>query len=143
MRMGNTRKYLSYKFAFEQMRRAIDHGFYLEAVMIAESLISDRLQSTLRDDGEVRKVAGKGHISLGQLIKLAKQAPVPFPDPQGLDDWRKARNRVAHALAKSAPGSPTMEVAEFIQLASRTANEGVELARQAKTWSRKARPVPR
>ena len=43
--MANTAKYLSYKYAFERMKTAVARGFHLEAVVIAESVISDRLHS--------------------------------------------------------------------------------------------------
>ena len=40
-------KHSSYALVFGWMKRALAHGFYLEAVTIAESVISDRLISQL------------------------------------------------------------------------------------------------
>jgi len=43
--MANKNKYLSFKYAHDRLKTAIDNGYFLEAVMIEESIISDRLHS--------------------------------------------------------------------------------------------------
>ena len=44
---GNAEKYERYKKAHERLKKAIEQEFYIEAAMICESLISDRLHSHL------------------------------------------------------------------------------------------------
>ena len=58
-------KYLSYTFAFDEMRRASEQGFPLHAIAIAESILSDRILSFLLSHGEAVPV--KGHGFLPQL----------------------------------------------------------------------------
>jgi hypothetical protein len=44
---NNAAKYFSYREAWGRIKRAIGHGFYLEAVTLEESIMSDRLISYL------------------------------------------------------------------------------------------------
>lgn len=39
----NIQKYDSYKYAYDQIRAAINARFYLEAITIEESILADRL----------------------------------------------------------------------------------------------------
>jgi len=59
----NKRKYQSYRFAFERIDEAIAKEFFLEAIMIAESIISERLLSylvvTLKEAGETHQFTNK------------------------------------------------------------------------------------
>lgn len=44
---GNAAKFWSYREAWTRIKQAQEQGFYLEAVTIEESIISDRLMSYL------------------------------------------------------------------------------------------------
>lgn len=44
---GNAVKYERYKYAHERLKLALRHGFHIEAAMICESLLADRLHSHL------------------------------------------------------------------------------------------------
>jgi hypothetical protein len=141
--MSNSIKFLSYKYAFDQMKRATEAGFFLEAVMIAESVISDRLHSACwsAEDG-VRKANGKvRHVGLSTLIQRARKAGVVENDVVELERWRDARNRVAHALARSTPGTPTVPIDVFQALARQTAEDGIKLANRTKKWQRATAPA--
>lgn len=48
---GNHAKYLSYQLAHERMKAAIEAGFPIEAVAIAESLLTDRFLSFVNFHG--------------------------------------------------------------------------------------------
>lgn len=139
--MGNTLKYLSYKYAFSQMRLAVDAGFFLEAVMIAESVISDRLHSACEgsEDGVHERAGDPKFINLHTLIKRAAKARMDAALVKKLNEWRLNRNRVAHAVARSRPGAPTMPVEEFRTLSKRTAEEGIALANEVKKWQRRTK----
>ncbi len=141
--MSNSTKYLSYKYAFGQMKRATEAGFFLEVVMIAESVISDRLHSVCwrAEDANGKPTRKQKHVGLGSLIQRARNAGLNEADVVELDEWREARNRVAHALARSVPGSPTMPVEEFQALAKATAEDGIKLANKTKKWQRTSAPT--
>lgn len=142
-RMRNSAKYLSYKYAFEQMKRAMEAGFFLEAVMVAESVISDRLHSVCwrAEDASYKPTKKPKHVGLGTLIQRARNAGLDAVDVAQLDEWREARNRVAHALARSVPGTPTMPVDDFQALAKTTAEDGIKLANKTKQWQRATAPA--
>lgn len=44
---GNADKYYRYKYAHQRLQLALKHGFYIEAAMLCESMIADRLHSHL------------------------------------------------------------------------------------------------
>ena len=140
--MSNASKYLSYKYAFSRMKQATEKGFYLEAVMIAESVISDRLHSATgtEDDRRNEHTGTYKYVGLATLIERAKKAGIEPGLLADLDRWRVARNHVAHALARSRPGTPTMPVEDFLLLAETTASDGHSLANRVKRWQQKTKP---
>ena len=127
-------KYSSYKYAMFRMGEAIKERFYLEAVMIAESIISDRLLSVTARK-QVAAPATK-HVGLATLINRAKRVGLPADLATELDGWRDARNQVAHAVAKSSPGELPMSVSGFCELAAKTARDGEQLVVKVKHWTR-------
>jgi hypothetical protein len=50
---GNVVKYLSYREAWTRIKQAQEQGFYLEAVTLEESIITDRLISYLVGVGAI------------------------------------------------------------------------------------------
>lgn len=133
--MSDSVKHMSYRYAFARMKESLARSFYLECVMIAESIISDRLLSATSST-EVKRVNQPRFVSLATLIGRAKGAGVPAELVARIDSWRACRNEVAHAVARSEPGRPTMPVKEFLALAKRTASEGVILAGVIRNWKR-------
>jgi hypothetical protein len=134
---GNQAKFLSYRFAFHRMQMAIQAEYYLEAVMIAESVISDRLHSATRVAKEVGESEKQTRLpSLGVLLARAGRAGMDAELVAEFDTWRKNRNLVAHELARSWPGTATMEVSRYLELARHTAESGIRLAKRAKDWQR-------
>src|SRR5262245_37013299 len=67
---GNVQKYRSFAWAFSQMKKAIEAGFYIEAVAIAESVIADRLSSFVASNDAAAKPT-KREPRLVDLIKKA------------------------------------------------------------------------
>ncbi|GAX40780.1 hypothetical protein NIES4075_17460 [Tolypothrix sp. NIES-4075] len=146
----NVKKYESYKYAFERLKEAIEREFFLEAVVIAESIISDRLISYLVVRHQELKTSEKlpnTKTSLGKLIEKWQQIDqkVSYKDWDDLikdvDKWRGDRNECAHALVKSNPGSSTHSVEEFVTKSRNCALVGTKLARAVCSWtqSRKAK----
>ncbi|MBD1895150.1 hypothetical protein [Coleofasciculus sp. FACHB-129] len=140
----NIIKFQSYKFAFERMEEAIQKEFFLESIMIAESIISDRLLSylvvRLKESGETHQFTNK-ETFLGRLIQEWKRRDekVPYKTREDLIDavrlWSYDRNECAHGLVKSRPGDPTTSVEEFTKKASNCAVNGKQLARDICSWT--------
>jgi hypothetical protein len=119
------------------MRRAIEGKFYLEAITIQESIITDRLLSfvirkELIDSSDSKLLIR--NISLNNLTKLSKDH---FDDDAliiELDEFRFSRNNCIHAMVKSFPGNPTQKINEFQKLARETSLSGRILTRKVDAW---------
>jgi hypothetical protein len=138
---GNTAKHASYALAFGWMKRALAHGFYLEAVTIAESVISDRLISQLCRVRALEPDVPAEKQSLGRLITLWKKAiqePIRdghFEDLQSATDtWRLRRNLVVHGIVKTSPGVAPPSAADFKKEAETVARDGYRLAKSICNW---------
>jgi hypothetical protein len=135
MTTKNITKGASFTYAFRRINESIRHEFYLEAVTLAESIISDRLLSYVKS----RDVRVSKNTSLKQLIDKAKKlnatadsinSEYDLPLLLELDEWRVNRNKCVHSVAKSEPGEPTITIDEFLSLAKKSANDGKDLARR-------------
>lgn len=141
--VGNIQKFLSYREAWTRVKQAQAAGFYLEAIALVESIISDRLTSALVNTGRIqRQTEIRKYPGFSDLIQ-AWIALCPQPIEQGhysnlqtaVDSWRLERNRLIHGMVRSHPGRPTIEVGEFVTAAQQTAQQGEKLARAVCSWS--------
>ena len=138
----------SYALAFKMIDDALKHGCPLQAITIEESILTDRLSSTLNVGKEITKPCD----SLGDALnKWKPRNPRTSPDPNArlfdeeittlfpkLDSWRRERNALLHGLAKSAQGGkPEIEAAKFLIRAVQAANDGLHLVEKVKRWSAK------
>ena len=136
----NMPKYFTYRYAIDQINKAIDAGFFLEAITIEESILVDRLYRFCRDN-KMKKMAEKA--TLGDTIQCIKKISdevqqaekIDFLDE--LDCFREKRNTCLHQIAKSEPGEPTMPFEEFLNLARKTALDGRELTQKVGNWSKR------
>jgi hypothetical protein len=137
---GNVAKYSSYAYAFKRINQAMTDGYYLEAITICESIITDRLLSygeyiTKKDIGE--------KATLGKVLtKIKKDKNFVINEEtehllEEVDLWRGKRNRCVHAVAKSKPGTPTSEVGDFLAETAACAATGKYLARKVSDWHKK------
>lgn len=131
---GNHLKYSAYTYAFQRIEEAVERGFYLEAVAIAESLISDRLMSACRKAGQMPK-----RSTLSELIDAARYLVPPIPREDEFHSWRENRNRVLHGMVKPHKKSPLLAPPDFLELSERTAYSGMKLARVASNWEKKVK----
>jgi hypothetical protein len=139
---GNANKYDSYREAFARIKAAQEAGFYLEAVTIEESVISDRVTSWLSANAISGKAPPRTGAPFKQLIVRWRelwQASHPEETEttkriDAIDQWRECRNTLVHAIAKSAPGTATIPVDQFLELAKRVAKEGEQHAKAVKKW---------
>jgi len=140
---GNVKKYLSYREAWTRVKQSQAAGFYLESIALIESIISDRLTSVLVKSGQIqRKTEIRKYPGFSDLIQ-AWTALCPTPIEQGIysnlqasvDTWRLNRNRLIHGMVRSHPGSPTVDILDFVTDAQLTAQQGEKLARAVCSWS--------
>lgn len=134
----NIKKYYSYKEAYNLMVRAINNGFFFEAITIQESIISDRLLSFVVgkkiievNENEIHK----NKVSLGNLIIATKDYMTGFDSLHAeLLKFKNQRNICVHSLVKSYPGKPTVDVVDIITLAKETSTNGEKLTREVLKW---------
>jgi len=137
MKTKNVKKGESYKYAFERMPEAIEGGYFLEAITIAESIINDRLQSFVIG----KDVKGRG--SFGDMIKgilnhVPKMDEETLSLVKRLKPWKDLRNECIHGIAKSHPGQPTIDVDAFHGRAEEVAESGYLLAKEVTAWHKKS-----
>lgn len=163
-RPPNHIKHARYVRAHERLNLALDQGFFIEAAMICESIITDRLHSHLHwrvteagtltpDDVQQRlpKVRGRltftGHGNLGYLIKVFHLDFDHFENdrhvdlPARLDAWRDRRNRIAHGTVYTEPAKKSYadEFDAFMKRAEDCARDGKPLLNCLNDWDRSAR----
>jgi Arc/MetJ-type ribon-helix-helix transcriptional regulator len=146
---GNSNKYESYREAWSRIKQAQENQFFLEAITIQESIISDRLISFLTNP-KVKKSLSKNKYgnwpSFGELIKHWRsespegvkygKSPDQIDLIEAVDQWRNNRNDAIHAIAKSDPGEPTQDIDIFLKQAQEVAERGEYLAKAVCSWHR-------
>ena len=70
---GNAQKYLSFKEAWARIKSAQEAGFYLEAITIQESIMSDRITSYLSYKA---MLPTKKRPSFADLLREWKRTPL-------------------------------------------------------------------
>lgn len=139
----NYPKYNSYYYAYSRINSGIELGFYLEAITIEESILTDRLYPYAVFLGfsatkEIEK------ITLGQIIRQLEMNTTES-DKHGFiffEDLRVFwlnRSKCIHEVVKSYPGQETQDIEEFVSLAKDTAISGKELSKKISTWTKNFR----
>lgn len=146
---GNSEKYESYREAWSRIQSALENHFYLEAITIEESIISDRLISTFSGSKSLKPLpelkTGRSH-SFYQLIEHWRSAFSGGLQSgeysnliEAVDQWRCMRNRAIHAIVKSAPGEPHPSIDGFLLIAKEAAEKGEKLAREVSKWNKQSK----
>lgn len=129
-----------YKPAFVRISKALDGGFYVDAICILESLISDRLESYFLN---VHGVSLK-HSTLGSLIHKFNSGNSEIDRvlfnlvTKDLDIWRVKRNKAVHGMVKLEEGK-FLPWEERVQLCEAAAKEGLSLFREIDAHVRRAK----
>lgn len=144
---GNASKYDSYREAWSRIRLAKENGFFLEAIVIQESIISDRLISYLSCSTKDNSLSNKNHNGFTPLNNLIQRWSSDFPNglPSGeypdlisaVNEWRCFRNEAVHNIVKSKTGNLTQSIDLFLQTAKEAAEKGNNLTREVCNWSKK------
>lgn len=116
------------KSIVERIYKAIEQNFYLEAIALEESCISDRLSLILYLKGQKA-----GTKSFAKLIALCGEF-LPKNLKADVDSWRKERNSAIHNLVRSSPLEDIIELEELDAMSAVTAKTGVELLERVNVW---------
>jgi hypothetical protein len=119
------------------MKKAIEEKFYLEAITIQESIITDRLLNFVITNNIKNISEDELHKPIAFLNKLISHCKPFFEDEnlyEELNEFRFSRNNCIHAMVKSYPGNPTQKVSEFQKLAKETSINGKMLTRKIEAW---------
>ena len=90
-------KNILYRKAHRRIKRAIQSGFYIEAIALLESLICDRMEAMLS------KLTG-GPVPVASLGQLRQQL-IPYEVftsqlNEQLKEWNKSRGEIVHQFVK-------------------------------------------
>ncbi|NJN86321.1 MAG: hypothetical protein HC881_08410 [Leptolyngbyaceae cyanobacterium SL_7_1] len=131
-------RYELYKATFEWIAKSIREGFYLEAISLEESLITDRLESYLT----WRTGMNFGFKTLGELQQAIRRherdADLRLLVLDELDQWRRARNKAAHEMVKIEAGKQ-VSWQERMMINQAVATVGLELIRRIDRQTRRLR----
>lgn len=138
-----------YAFAHTRIQEAMKAGFYLEAITITESMITDRLLAS-RDHlrGEERKAKATLGALLQKHLKDEATGVAPRAAREGektifeqLYSWREQRNDLLHGIAKCLPGSEVEleTTTKLMERARLQAEKGLALFRSLDGWLRRER----
>jgi hypothetical protein len=133
---GNTPKYRAYREAWTRIKEAQKQGFYLEAITIEESIISDRLSSYFRNVLEIERQP-KTFYEMGKTWREYHPEIITSVDYNdlisALDEWRKERNKAIHDIVHSDP-HVDRSIENFLSNTKTVAEDGEKLARIISQW---------
>lgn len=132
-------KYESYKFAFDRIEEALNENFPFEAIVLEESIITDRLQSFLETNNR------KNNLTFAASIKAVLNL-IEKNDPhrnliEALDQWRDNRNKCVHGAVKSKNDRkiPEFNADAILFEAHKIATDGYELTKKVRSWEQKTK----
>ena len=120
--------------AIDRYKKALKSGFYLEAITIAESLITDRMESRAVFLG----MKDSSFQTIGVLCKKLKEDSILSALLPEIDDWRKLRNNALHALAKIEDGDYTSFQKKYHDTQA-VAENGIKIFRKLDRTLKKSR----
>ena len=109
---SNKLKQATYAERKVQLKKAMNSGFYFEAIFLEYAIMEDRTESVLRHEGSI-KLTNKHDKPLTLAQKTNKiRGCKPFEDAKvrkhlsldlltALDEWRDKRNILVHVLMKN------------------------------------------
>lgn len=119
---------MSYRIAHLRIKEAIASGFFLEAITIQESILSDRLISVIVENNffPIKENEINKSLTLGKLLNKLKMCSVSHDLPlKILEQFNEKRNKCIHAMVKSLPGNSPISVTEFRILSIEACEEGL------------------
>lgn len=105
--ISNMQKYGNYKTQMNRLKKAIEHQFLLEALLIEYAIMEDRCESLLRHRGVFNP---KRHRTINGKLKRIEELVRTKNEPmrryisvalvEEIGYWKEERNRLIHALMK-------------------------------------------
>lgn len=136
--VGKQRQTL-YTAGTNQIEKALEAGFALEAITLCESMLADRLESRMawkaKQDPKKRKFS-----TLGRLAKQLGNDESESGDARAIYaevvDWAARRNTALHEMFKLEEGK-TADWGKRYETHLKTAREGKKLAREVSNLVRR------
>lgn len=119
--------------AIGRIKNAISDGYYIEASVLAECVVTNALQEIL----VLNHVARESSLYkiLESLTRLSSNHDDTDKDLfRRADFWRRKRNNSVHGFVESRMRDLESTQREFIKRAEETAAEGIELCRDVLDW---------
>lgn len=116
------------EIAISRIEKAIGDGYYLEAIALAESILSDRLALYLHHNGD-KSDSKNLHKLVATSIEFNRLELF-----EEIDCWRQKRNKSIHGLVRLSPYENHMGIEEFDAMSADTANKGYKLVQQTESW---------
>lgn len=123
-----------YQRVLGQYKKAMEAGFYLEAVTLMESIISDRLESRATYLGKTT-----GFDTLGKLCNILSSDTVLKDIIPQIVDWKNGRNRILHEMAKIDGSDMTEDFDEKYESGRLLAESGLDIFRKVDAAVRQRR----
>lgn len=124
-----------YQHVLVQYKRAMESGFYLEAVTLMESIISDRLESRATYLGKTT-----GFDTLGKLCNILSSDTVLKDIIPQIVDWKNGRNRMLHEMSKIDASDMAEDFGEKYESGRLLAQSGLDIFRQVDAAVRRRQP---
>lgn len=126
--VGNVRHNVFFD-AIARYNQAIDAGFFVEAVALVESLISDRMESFVNEYFEPDDYSNDKLFNLCSAIQKTKEEEIKKIADQ-INNWKNQRNDAIHALAKIEETDTENPFRRKYKAAEECAKEGMVLFRK-------------
>lgn len=133
-KVGRARQEL-YRGTYKRLKQAIEAGFWIEAIALCESIISDRMQARIAHlgdhDEESRKIK-----SLTTLLSHLRErdSPLKFGKLVAIYDeirhWNHARNKAIHRAVRISDGDEFQKWDHFYNELEITARGGADICRR-------------
>lgn len=125
------KRYRLYKSVIGRYREAIDKGFYLEAITLMESIITDRLESVLIYYGLMNRE--KAFRTMEFCLQLFNETQGIISDElyNRIVDWKNERNHALHEMAKIEEGDES-SFSQRYNAQKKVAEQGYELFKAIK-----------
>ena len=120
-----TQRYKLYRDAWAHLNKASAQGYYLEAIALLESLLTDRMESR----ATYLTGSNTGFRTLGALLSIfqsVEKDPHFLQVLRKIDTWRVHRNDALHSMAKFEMGA-VVSWAKKVTKLPRVVEEGREL----------------
>jgi len=124
----------SYQTALERIEKALNDGYFLEAITLEECLISNCLFNFLSNTG-AKLTNPSFHLLLKEIIKSdAEFQERPTQLFEAIDKWRKARNTAIHGFITTRSDGLSQSKKEFQNLSETTSKEGESFCKLVVDW---------